>query len=144
MNMYQVDRQTFPLTLYRVDYPGVQTTYSHQLGFHAASNFTPYHVNGLWNSVEYHLDWTSWRKSPFISAFSSREHAHNWAHVWRENNGYQDCCVTVIKIKADHGVTVFRVADLVDRLDIRLPTSLNPLSTRMNTFVSIISPQRRL
>jgi len=124
MNSYQVDRRAFPLTLYRVDYPGAQATYSRQSGFQAAGNFTPCYAQGLRNSVGYHLDWRSRMKSPFISAFSNREHAHNWARVWRENNGYKHCLIMVISIKADHGVVVFRVADLVDRLGIS--TSLEP------------------
>ncbi|KIM26855.1 hypothetical protein M408DRAFT_330422 [Serendipita vermifera MAFF 305830] len=125
MDSFRVSQHNFPLTLYRVEYPGTQTSYSQQSGFQAASTFTPYSINGLRNAVEYHLDWRCRVLSPFISTFSNREHAHNWARVWSENNNHRDWCfVVVVTLMPQHGVTVFRVADLVNRLGIN--TSLDP------------------
>jgi hypothetical protein len=120
----QVGRESLPLTVYRVDYPGAQTTYSQQWGFLAAGNFTPHHVTGLRRSVEYHLNWQCRTPSPYISVFSNRQHALNWARVWSENNGYGTCDIVEIRIKREHGVMVFCVADLVTRF--RVPTTLMP------------------
>jgi hypothetical protein len=119
LEYYQISEQNFPLTVYRVHYPGSQTTYSPQRGFEAASNFTPYRVNGLRNAVKNHLNW-GFRvyKSPFISTFGNKWHAESWARKWRKNNGYQPCYITVITIDEEDGVMVFDVVDLVNRLGI--------------------------
>ncbi|KAG8852732.1 hypothetical protein FRB91_006066 [Serendipita sp. 411] len=123
INTYKLRRQEFPITLYGVDYPGSQTAYSEEEGFQADSDFTPYYTTGLRNAVEYHLDWQCRIPSPFISTFSNREHARNWARTWRENNDNEMCYIVEMRIKANDGVTVFRLADLVNELDI--PTSLH-------------------
>jgi hypothetical protein len=124
LNSYQVGPDYFPLTVYRVDYPGSQTTYSPYGGFQAASNFTPRRITGLRNALEYHLNWQCRILSPFISTFGSRQHAENWAQVWSENNGYGLCNIVVITIDEADGVMVFDVADLVNRLGV--VTSLHP------------------
>lgn len=123
MNSYRVRRRNFPLTVYRIDYPGAQTTYSQQWGFQSAGNFTPYHVNGLRNAVTYHLDWQCRTPSPFISVFGNRQHAENWAQLWNDRNS-GTCYIVTITIQAEDDVIVFRVANLINRLGVT--TSLHP------------------
>jgi hypothetical protein len=120
MDSYRIHHRNFPLTVYRVDYPGAQTTYSTRGGFQAASNFSPYHVNGLRSAVEYHLDWRSRVLSPFISVFDNRPHAVNWARLWNENNSAESCVAT-ITIEAEDDVIVLRVVDLIDTLGLTPP-----------------------
>ncbi|KAG8811294.1 hypothetical protein FRC19_004003 [Serendipita sp. 401] len=118
INSYKLDRQEFPVTLYRVDYPGCKTTYSQEEGFQAQGNFTPYYDYNLRSAVEYHLNWNCKVPSPFISTFENRQHARNWARDWREKHHNQLCHILEIRLEANHGVAVFRVADLVDELGI--------------------------
>lgn len=126
INSYKIDPSNFPLTLYRFEYPGVQTTYVSRLeGFKSASNFTPRRLKGLKNAVEFHMDWSCRTASPFISTLSNRRHAHAWARKWSENHNYEQGFVVTIKIEMHHRVTVFRVADLVNRLGITI-VGLNP------------------
>ncbi|KAG8852731.1 hypothetical protein FRB91_006065 [Serendipita sp. 411] len=128
MSPYQLRRGDFPITLYRIHYPGSQTTFSRQLGLESASDFTPYRVKGLRNAVKYHIDWQCDIPSPFISTFSNRGHALNWARTWRANNGDQPCKIVELVIEANDGVAVFRLADLVDGLGIT--TTLEPSQYR--------------
>lgn len=121
INSYQLGREAFPLTIYRVDYPEARATYSHQRGFQSAGNFTPQRVNGLRNSVAYHLDWSCRKKSPYISAFGIKQHAENWARNYSERNGYGTCEIVEICIEEADNVIVFRVADLVRSLNIFTP-----------------------
>jgi hypothetical protein len=123
MDSYQLGPGDFPLTLYRIDYPGAQTTWSPRWGFQAASTFTPLRVAGLRNAVQYHLDWRSRITSPFISTFGNRQHAENWANTWIANNN-QTCYLLEIRLDADDDVRVFRVRSLVDRLGVT--TRLDP------------------
>jgi hypothetical protein len=118
LDSYRIDEENFPLTLYRVHWPGAQTTYSLQGGFQAASNFTPYRVNGLRNAVDNHLDWGCRIPSPFISTFGNRRHAEKWARKWSKNNGNEPCDIAVIRIKKKHGVMVFYAPDLIRGLRI--------------------------
>ncbi|PVF94363.1 hypothetical protein CPB86DRAFT_876454 [Serendipita vermifera] len=115
---YEVDYYEFPLTLYRIDYQGSQTTWHKKRGFQAASGFTPVRVAGFQNAVENHLDWYHRQyKSPFISTFGDRQHALRWANRWiARNHGY--CWIEEIRIDDDDGVRVFRVKDVVDQLGI--------------------------
>jgi hypothetical protein len=118
---YELDPSEFPLTLYRIDYAGSQTTWHQRWGFRAASNFTPVRVAGLENAVSNHLDWYHREhKSPFISTFRQKRHAMNWANRWIARN-YGYCWIEEIQVDASDDVRVFRVKDLVDRLDISTP-----------------------
>ncbi|KAG8814488.1 hypothetical protein FRC19_001708 [Serendipita sp. 401] len=128
MHPYHLRQEDFPITLYRVHYPGSQTTFSEHFGFQSASNFTPYRTNGLRNAVTYHIDWQCNTPSPFISTFSNREHALNWARIWRGNHNLQDCQIVELRILANDGVAVFRLADLVNALGIT--TTLEPSQYR--------------
>ncbi|PVF94362.1 hypothetical protein CPB86DRAFT_789120 [Serendipita vermifera] len=123
---YEIDYYDFPLTLYRIDYAGSQTTWSETWGFQAASGFTPQRTGGLRNAVQNHLNWSHRRyKSPFISTFYDRQHALHWAGRWIARN-YGCCWIEEIHLEPyDFDVVrVFRVRDLVDRLDI--PVLLEP------------------
>lgn len=124
METYQVPRRHLPLTLYRVDYPGARATYSKRQGFQAAGTFTPQQFTGLRRAVEYHLNWHSKVPSPFISAFRNKQHALNWANIWRRNNKNKKCCITEMKVYADDDVVLFRLGYLVDKLGIS--TELHP------------------
>ncbi|PVG03481.1 hypothetical protein CPB86DRAFT_793410 [Serendipita vermifera] len=123
MDSYQLGPGDFPLTVYRVDYPGAQTTWSPRWGFQAASTFTPLRAAGLRNAVQYHLDWQNRVTSPFISVFGSWQHAKNWANRWFENNN-QICYLVEIRLEANDDIRVLRVRTLVDRLGIT--TRLDP------------------
>lgn len=137
LDYYQIPRHHYPLTLYRIDYPGAQATYDSESGFQAAGSFTPYHVTGLRRAVEYHLNWRSRIPSPFISAFRNRQHAENWANVWRGNNDYQRCYMIEMRIDADDGVVLFRLGYLVDRLGISTPLLPSQYSSEYLCFRQI-------
>ncbi|KAG8830195.1 hypothetical protein FRC18_008541 [Serendipita sp. 400] len=118
MEPYQPLPRDFPLILYRIHYPESQTRYSQRRGFTAASNFTPYAINGFRNAVTNHLDWGCKVRSPFISTFRNREHAENWARRRLIKNDSDSCEIMKIKVDLDDDVMVFRLAYLVDRLAI--------------------------
>ncbi|KAG9046749.1 hypothetical protein FS842_000802 [Serendipita sp. 407] len=125
---YHLSHRDFPITLYRVHYPGSQTTFSEHFGFQSASNFTPYRFAGFRNAVTYHMDWQCDVPSPFISTFRNRLHAIQWAATWRENNDHQPCEIVELRIAASDGVAVFRLATLVEGLSV--PTRLDPSQYR--------------
>ncbi|KAG8754510.1 hypothetical protein FRC14_004999 [Serendipita sp. 396] len=118
MMPFELRLQDFPVNLYRVQYPGSQTRYSLQRGFRAASNFTPYTINGFRNAIAYHIDWRCRVRSPFISLFRGRQHARNWAQRWADNQNGGSCEIVQVWINADDDVMVFRLAYLLDRLGI--------------------------
>ncbi|KAG8806454.1 hypothetical protein FRC17_004981 [Serendipita sp. 399] len=117
MDSYSLGREAFPLTVYRVTYPGAQASYSRESGFKSASNFTPRRVKGFQNAVEYHLNWQCRTASPFISTFSNFQHAQNWAKRWTENHK-EACTIVELEIETDHNVTVFHVSTLAEKLGV--------------------------
>ncbi|KAG8853331.1 hypothetical protein FRB91_005095 [Serendipita sp. 411] len=127
---YGVNLWEFPITLYRVHHQDAKTTRSTEKkwGFRAAAyRDTPQDVDDLRQALEDHLDWSKEAPlSPFISAFSDPVHAFNWARRWRQNNDHEPCTVVEICIKAEDHVTVFSVNDLVNKLDVTVPSHVKP------------------
>ena len=113
-----------PLTLYRVDYPGAQTSYNECGGFNAASDLEPQDTSTLRKAVANHLRWRCKIPSPFISAFDDQKQAESWAQRWSKNHG-EDCDIVKIRVEEEDEVVVFRVRDLVRYLDMYLP-SIDP------------------
>ena len=131
----------FPLTLYRVHYPGAQASCCDHCGFNTASAFTPRHVTGLRNAVKNHLDWKCRTASPFISAFHNREHAVNWAQSWSKKNEDGPWEIAEIQIKKEDDVILFHVGDLVNRLGISVPLLLHSQPHSEYLFFRHIPPE---
>ena len=93
MDDWSIPPGLIPRRLYRVDYEGTMSEYIPNRGFEAATfAFTNIEAEFL-ESVEDHLNWFSGVWSPYISLFSEKRHAENWARKWMANNGSRDCRV---------------------------------------------------
>ncbi|KIM26859.1 hypothetical protein M408DRAFT_178249 [Serendipita vermifera MAFF 305830] len=125
MQIPQVDPRNFPLTLYRVTHSEASTTYSPRRGFHAANKRRPETLGEFCTTVEKHLRWRCKDASPFISTFKDRTHAYNWARRWSRNHNRNPCYVVEIEVMPGDDVTVYRVTELVEELEVD-PGPLQP------------------
>jgi hypothetical protein len=128
MDKYICAIRDLPDIIYRVDYPGSRTTFSTQEGFVAADTnkvFGANELNDFKRAIEGHFTWSHRASSPFISLFSDREHAENWAckEPWRENNGSRGgWALYVIDMDGLKNMTsFFKLNDLVERLNLDIP-----------------------
>ena len=89
MEAWSVEPRYVPRRLYRVDYEDAMTEYIPGRGFEAAIFVPESELSAdpalFIRSIEDHLDWYSEVPSPFISLFSDRWHAENWAQTWSKN-----------------------------------------------------------
>ncbi|KAF3925705.1 hypothetical protein AA313_de0203662 [Arthrobotrys entomopaga] len=88
-NHFGLSEESIPRRLYRVHYTSAQTTYDVINGFQAGYQ-TPQPPPGraeFFDLVDSHLNWTQTTfRSRYISTFSDRTHAENWARRHRQNN----------------------------------------------------------
>ncbi|KAL8793811.1 MAG: hypothetical protein Q9195_003641 [Heterodermia aff. obscurata] len=120
MDAWSVKPGYVPRRLYRVDYEDAWSEYIPELGFQAATT-THEHLLADYpalfiESLENHLDWKSRVPSPYISLFSQKLHAENWALKWMERHPGKECCVFEINgMKLDRAC-LFRPYSMGDSL----------------------------
>ncbi|KAI0523901.1 hypothetical protein F5B22DRAFT_422226 [Xylaria bambusicola] len=126
MDQYRCPPEELPRYLYRVRYPESQTRHTAE-GLTAADTTTVYgdneHQRGLFRqAVEKHFTSSDRDSSLFISLFSDRDHAENWAYMelwhsrWSEN--WTLCTIDTSLLNE---VYVFKVSTLVDELRVEIP-----------------------
>ena len=99
MDDWSIERGSIPRRLYRVDYESARSEYIPNRGFEAATFAFTNNPAIFLDSVEDHLNWFSGVWSPYISLFSQKRHAENWARKWMANNGNRGCNVFEISGK---------------------------------------------
>ncbi|OCL03178.1 hypothetical protein AOQ84DRAFT_227877 [Glonium stellatum] len=105
---------SIPSALYRVDYPGSQTSFSPTEGFRARNMHTIIaNVQQLHFYASAHFNWASNISSPFISVFADRTRAEHWACGFSEGDGGKECYVVAISTAALGRGPIFRAADLI-------------------------------
>ncbi|KAF2190784.1 hypothetical protein K469DRAFT_560036 [Zopfia rhizophila CBS 207.26] len=105
---------TLPHLVYRVDYPTAQTTYNPSSGFRAKNQTTILSTTfTLKTTLIPHLTWATNRSSPFISVFSSKSHAEQWARHLSAQKGGMRCYVLTINTRMLGRGPVFRAEDWV-------------------------------
>jgi hypothetical protein len=132
MEGFRLPPATLPTRFYRVHYPSSHTTFTNFRGFSASDTQTFYPHDAqqalFFQSLRCHSKWSDSTPSPYISVFSDKRHAENWALEWSRNNSCVGCEVFEIDSSSLGNVYVFSVArmswqlqarpsELVDRLD---------------------------
>ncbi|KAF1792463.1 hypothetical protein GQ600_11210 [Phytophthora cactorum] len=103
-----------PARLFRVQYDGnTSLTARTELGFRSELEFK--------TNVELHLDWYNSYPTPFVSTFSSRQHAENWANQ-RVNKGDRD--VVILELDPRQLGPIFCVRHLVKHPRLQVDTKL--------------------
>ncbi|KAF4453641.1 hypothetical protein F53441_3650 [Fusarium austroafricanum] len=116
-----------PKELYRVQYPGSGTTLFSNEGLVAADTAKVYDDEiHLGQAVVKQFTWSSREFSPFISLFSDREHAENWAmkEPWhRTPRGVRgdDWTLLVIDTQLLGDAWLYKVSQLVSALRLQIP-----------------------
>ncbi|OWY98051.1 hypothetical protein PHMEG_00031285 [Phytophthora megakarya] len=114
VNQYQCYESEIPQRLYRVQYDGVWSLEARvQPSFRSKREFK--------RDVEDHLDWSNRNSTPFVSTFSSRRHAINWAHQ-RLDDGFRD--VTVLQLDPWRVGPIFSVLNLVQDRTLQVYTDM--------------------
>ncbi|KAK0672647.1 hypothetical protein QBC41DRAFT_313085 [Cercophora samala] len=119
-----------PHELYRVQYPESQTSYTWQ-GLQAANTITVYKDSDedrsqFKHDVKSHFTWHYRGNSPFISLFSDKTYAENWARSepWRGRNPQaEQWAVLTIDTTTllKEGINLFKLQTLVDKFDLQIP-----------------------
>jgi len=121
MERFRLDQRMLPTFLYRVDYPGSQTSYTRGTGFTARDTTSFYSEDSDFRkSVVEAFTWSCRNPSPYIAVFSEKSHAENWAHSWSDRNGYV-CDVVTLDTRNFSNTHVFHLSALVAQLGIVLP-----------------------
>ena len=123
MDQLRFDLTWLPAELYRVQYPKCQTTYCSATGLRARDTSTFYSENekdAFRQSIVNQFTW-SWRQpTPYITVFSDKKHAQNWALSYSRRVG-DSCEVIRIDSRELRHVYVFKLSDLQARLDCEVP-----------------------
>lgn len=123
MDQLRFDWTWLPAKLYRVQYPNCQTTYCSATGLRARDTSTFYSENekdAFRQSIVNQFTW-GWRQpTPYITVFSDKKHAENWALSYSRRVG-DSCKVIRIDSRELRHVYVFKLSDLQDRLDFEVP-----------------------
>jgi hypothetical protein len=119
--------ESLPPKLWRVQYRDCQTNDFPWDGLTAQDTTTFYSEDELESfrkSVERQFTW-GWRDpQPYISLFSDKDHAENWAFKEPWNNGRRtplDWEVITIDTKELEGVYVFNLSHLLSQMKLSLP-----------------------
>lgn len=127
---YQCDTSELPRYLYRVDYPASQTSLDKE-GLTAKDTLsfrnTLVDEDSFKESVQNHSIWDDRNASPFITLFSDRTHAVNWARIepWRRNYKHipkvGDWKLLTIETSRLSEVKVFKISTLYQELGLKAP-----------------------
>ena len=123
MDQLRFDLTWLPAELYRVQYPNCQTTYCSATGLRARDTSTFYsekEKDAFRQSIVNQFTW-GWRQpTPYITVFSDKKHAENWALSYSRRVG-DSCKVIRIDSRELRHVYVFKLSDLQARLDFEVP-----------------------
>jgi hypothetical protein len=121
MDRLRERQDSLPKYFYRVQYSGTQTTAGPPpRGFCAAGPTTPYReddLNGFRAAVERQYTWLNRFATCFISVFSDRDHAKNWANMFKD----RETSVWAIDTSQLKDVYVFSLRRLVAELGVNIP-----------------------
>lgn len=115
-----------PFNLYRVQYPGCQTALSDN-GLAARDINIIYSENEMdafRQSIIDQLTWSHCGAQPYITCFSDKDHAENWAlkEPWNPDERDKDSwSILTINTRFMPETYVFSLNDLVTHLDLELP-----------------------
>lgn len=127
MNVHRFQNDLLPMELYRVHYTGSRTTFSPHEGLAAADTAKIYNDEvSLGQAIVNQFTWNSRETSPFISLFSDREHAENWAlkEPWRgtlRDAQEDDWTLFVIDTRLLGNAWLCKVSQLVSALNLQIP-----------------------
>ncbi|KJK73966.1 hypothetical protein H634G_10755 [Metarhizium anisopliae BRIP 53293] len=127
MEAYRVPNDKLPRELYRVDYPESRTTYNPGEGFVAGDSAKNYEgdIYDSKQDIIKQFTWSYRNPLPFISLFSDLEHAENWGleEPWRDpsSSARGNWTLYVVDTELLVDPTFFRLADLVQRLQLQIP-----------------------
>ncbi|KAL8786503.1 MAG: hypothetical protein Q9213_002730 [Squamulea squamosa] len=117
---------SWPVKLYRVQYPGCQTILSGD-GLKARNTTVFYsetEIHEFAQSIIKQLTWGYRGAQPYITCFSDESHAENWAlkEPWHNTPQKQDnWSLVVIDTSRMSGTPMFKLSELVMSLDLTLP-----------------------
>lgn len=128
MDIHVCSKLAVPNRLYRVHYPGSRTAFSRAQGFSASDTTTVYGANELADfkaAIANQFTWNCRASLPFISLFSDREHAENWARKepWRghENPNRNWSLHVIDTTRLTDTCRLFKLSDLIEELHVDLP-----------------------
>jgi hypothetical protein len=128
MDEYVCSRWDLPNELYRVHYAGSRTSFSSQQGFAASDTTKTFRydeLNEFKQAIGKQFTWSFRESLPFISLFSDKRHAEDWAckEPWRGRQGPdEDWTLYVINtVELPETTQVFRLSDLVEKLSLGIP-----------------------
>ncbi|KAF3923218.1 hypothetical protein ABW20_dc0110454 [Dactylellina cionopaga] len=112
---FRLPERRIPDRLYRVNYEGSATDYNDRYGFLAAdyNPAGPDRNRQFYKSVENHLKWKSRAPSAYISTFSNKAHAENWAWNWQQNHPELAHTVQLVTIEPLGNEYIFSVASIL-------------------------------
>ncbi|KIW14715.1 hypothetical protein PV08_07499 [Exophiala spinifera] len=117
-----------PHELYRIDYPGSQTTFTSEKGFKATDTERTFGADDLHDfkqALESQFKWSCRDPVPFISLFSDQEHAENWGRKepWRGNRGPDGSWALYVinAIELKETTPIFKLSSLVQMLKLVIP-----------------------
>ncbi|KAI9745075.1 MAG: hypothetical protein M1818_001353 [Claussenomyces sp. TS43310] len=116
MERIQLPSFEIPSKLYRIHYAGSQTGCDDG-GFWAVELRYCTSVSRALETIESHVNWWSNEPSPWISTFSNRAAAENWALTWKRNNNGQDCDVVEIDGSRLLDCLIVRVRDVLHPME---------------------------
>jgi hypothetical protein len=143
MDIFRTESCNIPQTLYRVDYDDTLTTYDSEMGFQAGDTTTflsDFQIELFVISVEAHRDWHSRIRSPYISLFSDRENAENWATRWELYNS-RPCQIVEIDGTRLADSRVYCVRDLQNQFGLSGPRNSEYLCLHRIPKKAIVSRQ---
>lgn len=127
MNVHRFQNALLPIELYRVHYTGSRTTFSPHEGLAAPDTAKIYNDEvSLGQAIVNQFTWNSRETSPFISLFSDRELAENWAlkEPWRgtlRDAREDDWTLFVIDTRLLGDAWLCKVSQLVSAFKLQIP-----------------------
>ncbi|PSN59607.1 hypothetical protein BS50DRAFT_626560 [Corynespora cassiicola Philippines] len=128
MDQFVYSGAELPDELYRIRYPESKTVFSEAEGFRAADTsrvFGADEVDEFGEAVGKQFTWGCRERLPFISLFSSREHAENWGRkeMWRYQKDlareWSLCVIDPTILRASS--RIFKLDVLVEKLELKIP-----------------------
>lgn len=140
MDTFRLFPDELPQYLYRVQYLFCRTVEvcddSNGLAARDTDTFyTEHELDTFRQSVEKHLDWYNCEEQPYVSCFSDRRHAVDWAAKTADRKGIS-CTLWKIDTSLMKDIYVFSIKDITSRLGINLPERA---SRHQNTYLCLHS-----
>ena len=126
MDEFRCRSAVLPVYLYRVQYPRCQTVHSGE-GLTAKDTNVIYskdEIKSFCQSIEQQMTWGHRGAQPYITCFSDKDHAKNWARKEPWNPSVKDkgsWALLTIDTRLMPDTYIFSLKDLVTSLDIMIP-----------------------